>query len=120
MELGNYPEQIFLFIGVWFISVNDNYDSVELADGTNGDLDVAFKNLIYDYYSKEMSRNSGLRQSRAVQFQRCLIWLLEIKGNKCPKEEWVRVENIYEPIVTYSQYIKAVSSLKQRKAAETI
>ena len=37
---------------------------------------------------------------------------------KKPKEEWVRVENTYEAIVSYSQYIMAVSSLKQQKATE--
>lgn len=36
-----------------------------------------------------------------------------------PKEEWVRVEHTHEAIVSYSQYIKAVSSLKQQKAAES-
>ena len=37
---------------------------------------------------------------------------------KKPKEEWVRVENTHEAIVSYSQYIKAVSSLKQQKVKE--
>lgn len=36
-----------------------------------------------------------------------------------PKEEWVRVENTHEPIITYSQYIRVVSSLKQQKAKES-
>ena len=36
-----------------------------------------------------------------------------------PKEEWVRVENTHEPVITYPQYIRAVSSLKQQKAAES-
>ena len=36
-----------------------------------------------------------------------------------PKEEWVRVENTHEPIITYPQYIRAVSSLKQQKAKES-
>jgi len=40
------------------------------------------------------------------------------KQVKRPKEEWVRVENTHEPIITYPQYIRAVSSLKQQKAAE--
>lgn len=50
VELGNYLEQLFPFMGVRFISVNDNYDSAELSEGATGGLDVAFKNLIYDYY----------------------------------------------------------------------
>ena len=40
------------------------------------------------------------------------------KQIKRPKEEWVRVENTHEPIITYPQYIRAVSSLKQQKAKE--
>lgn len=36
-----------------------------------------------------------------------------------PQKEWVRVENTHEPIITYPQYIRAVSSLKQQKAKES-
>lgn len=35
------------------------------------------------------------------------------------KEEWVRIENTHEPIITYPQYIRAVFSLKQQKAKES-
>lgn len=221
VELGNYLEQLFPFMGVRFISVNDNYDSAELADGTTGGLDVAFKNLIYDYYSREMSRKQRIAWQRmAEQGQynsNCALYgyrkseedkhklviepeeaavVKEIfdmkiagtgttliakalndrgipcpselyrsrgdtrqwknKGRKCywtackvediirdekytgtmvqlktkldsvggkqvkrPKEEWIRVENTHEPIITYPQYIRAVSSLKQQKANES-
>lgn len=37
---------------------------------------------------------------------------------KRPKEEWVRVQDTHEAIVSYPQYIRAVSSLKQQKAKE--
>lgn len=221
VELGNYLEQLFPFMGVRFISVNDNYDSAELADGTTGGLDVAFKNLIYDYYSREMSRKQRIAWQRMAERgqynSNCALYgyqkskedkhklviepeeaavVREIfnmkiagtgttliartlndreipcpselyrsrgstrqwknKGNPCywtagkveaiirdekytgtmvqlktkldsvggkqvkrPKEEWVRVENTHEPIITYPQYIRAVSSLKQQKAAES-
>ena len=221
VELGNYLEQLFPFMGVRFISVNDSYDSAELADGTTGGLDVAFKNLIYDYYSREMSRKQRIAWQRmAEQGQynsNCALYgyrkseedrhklviepeeaavvkeIFDMKiagtgttliakalndrgipcaselyrsrgytrqwknrGKPCywtagkieaiirdekytgtmvqlktkldsvggkqisrPKEEWVRVENTHEPVITYPQYIKAVSSLKQQKAAES-
>lgn len=221
VELGNYLEQLFPFMGVRFISVNDNYDSAELADGTTGGLDVAFKNLIYDYYSREMSKKQkiawermaqkgqynatyalyGYRKSREDKHKLVIepeeaavvreIFDMKIagigtthiakslndrgilspselyrsgggtrkwnrSGETCywtackveniirdekytgtmvllktklesiggkqvsrPKEEWVRVEHTHEAIVSYSQYIKAVSSLKQQKAAES-
>lgn len=54
IELGSYLEQIFPFMGVRFISVNDRYDSDQYA-GNAADIDVNFKNLLYDLYSKDLS-----------------------------------------------------------------
>ncbi len=53
LETGNFLERILPFLGVRFISVNDNYDS-ENAD--SGDiLSVALKNLMNDIYAKDIS-----------------------------------------------------------------
>lgn len=60
VELGNYLEQVFPFLGIRFISVNDGYDSAKLGDGEIGGLDVAFKNLIYDFYARETSKKLKL------------------------------------------------------------
>lgn len=54
IELGSYLEQIFPFMGVRFISINDKYDSNKFA-GNVADIDVNFKNLLYDLYSKDLS-----------------------------------------------------------------
>ena len=54
IELGSYLEQIFPFMGVRFISVNDGYDSEECG-GHVGELEVSFRNLLYDLYSKDLS-----------------------------------------------------------------
>lgn len=54
IELGSYLEQIFPFMGVRFISVNDGYDSADYK-GSVADLDVNFKNLLNDLYSKDLS-----------------------------------------------------------------
>ena len=54
IELGDYLERIFPFLGVRFISVNDHYDSNDYK-GTTGGLDVVMKNIVYDYYSKDLS-----------------------------------------------------------------
>ena len=220
VELGNYLEQLFPFMGIRFISVNDNYDSAELANGTTGGLDVAFKNLIYDYYSREMSKKQKIawqRMAKQGQYNSsCALYgykkseedrhrlviepeeaavvreifamknagigttmiaktlndrgvpspseLYRLRGctrrwkkgkDRCywtngrveaiirdekytgtmvqlktkldsvggrsvkrPQEEWVRVEDTHEPIISYPQYIRAVSSLKQQKAKE--
>lgn len=54
IELGSYIDQIFPFMGVRFISVNDGYDSSQCSGGI-GELDVSFKSLLYDLYSKDLS-----------------------------------------------------------------
>jgi len=54
IEVGKYLENIFPFLGVRFISVNDHYDSAK----KNLDSDyfiVPFKNLINDAYSRDIS-----------------------------------------------------------------
>ncbi len=66
VELGDYLEQYFPFLGVRFISVNDNYDSDEFR-GTTGGLDVAFKNMIYDFYSREISNKQRLAWRRMAE-----------------------------------------------------
>ncbi len=58
VELGDYLEQLFPFLGVRFIAINDHYDS----DKTEGGLDIAFKNLVYDIYSRDLSKK--VRQAR--------------------------------------------------------
>lgn len=55
MEVGAYLEQIFPFLGIRFISINDHYDSA-LGRGKVPDFDVNFKNLLYDFYSKDISQ----------------------------------------------------------------
>jgi len=55
VEAGNFLEQVFPFLGIRFISINDSYDS-ENFKGITGGFEVAFKNLIYDLYSKDLSR----------------------------------------------------------------
>ena len=55
IEMGNYLENIFPFMGIRFISINDGYDS--LKEGSNGtEIDTQFKSLLYDFYSKELSQ----------------------------------------------------------------
>lgn len=55
LEVGNYMEFVFPSIGVRLISVNDHYDS-DRNYGMTGGMDVAFKNLIYQLYSRDLSR----------------------------------------------------------------
>lgn len=54
IELGAYIDQIFPFMRIRFISINDHYDSEACPEGA-GRLDISFKNLLYDLYSKDLS-----------------------------------------------------------------
>lgn len=54
IELGTYLNQILPFMGVRFIAVSDHYDSREHC-GSTIELDTAFKTLLYDLYSKDLS-----------------------------------------------------------------
>ena len=54
IELGTYMNQIFPFMGVRFIAVNDHYDSRDHA-GSTTPIDTEFQTLLYDLYSKDIS-----------------------------------------------------------------
>ncbi|HBA69172.1 MAG TPA: hypothetical protein DCZ40_07430 [Lachnospiraceae bacterium] len=54
LEVGDYLEQIFPFMGVRFIALGDGYDSADY-EGTTGGIEIAFKSFLYDMYSKDLS-----------------------------------------------------------------
>lgn len=55
MEVGSYLEQIFPFLGIRFISINDCFDSADVQ-GNTFDLTINFRNLLYDLYSRDLSQ----------------------------------------------------------------
>lgn len=54
IEMGTYLNQIFPFMGIRFIALNDHYDSREHY-GSTIEIDTAFQTLLYDLYSKDVS-----------------------------------------------------------------
>lgn len=74
IEVGDYLEHIFPFLGIRFKSINDHYDS-DLHEGSTVGMSIAFKNLIYDYYSKDLSKKvksaMGLKQ-REAKYVNCI------------------------------------------------
>lgn len=65
LEVGDYLEQIFPFMGVRFIAINDGYDSDNYI-GTTGGIEVAFRSLLYDMYSKDLS----IKMNSALEIRR--------------------------------------------------
>ena len=55
LESGYYIEQVFPLYRVRFISVSDRFDSNDYINDTGG-IDVAFKFLMHEYYSQDLSK----------------------------------------------------------------
>lgn len=77
LEAGDYLEQIFPFLGVRFISINDGFDSKDFF-GRTGGVDVAFKNFIYEMYSRDLSDKvkSGVTtcMNRGEYYPGCIVY----------------------------------------------
>lgn len=54
IEVGDYLDQIFPFLGVRFIAVNEGYDSGQ-GHGSSVSLDVSLKAMVYEMYSRDVS-----------------------------------------------------------------
>lgn len=54
LEVGNYLSRVFPFLGVRFIAVNDGFDSIRPMEIDS--LETSFKTLLYDLYSRDLSR----------------------------------------------------------------
>jgi len=65
--VSDYVDQIFPLLGIRFISVNDGYDSAAL-NGTTSGLDMAFRNVVYAYYSRDISEK--VRSGKRTKAQR--------------------------------------------------
>lgn len=56
LEVGNYISRVFPFLGIRFIAVNDGFDSIRPMDADS--LETSFKMLLYDIYSRDISRKT--------------------------------------------------------------
>ena len=65
-QMGNYLECVFPFLGVSYLSVNDGRDSIRPGDVDS--LETSFKGLLYDLYSRDLSRK--VRSAKGFRAQR--------------------------------------------------
>ena len=57
IEVGNYLDQIFPFLGVRFVSINDCFDSHDKNNkGKTIGLDMSLKAMVYEMYSRDLSQ----------------------------------------------------------------
>ena len=67
LEVGDYLERIFPLAGVRVIAINDGYDSADYIGATGG-INIAFRNFIYDSYSKDLS--TKVRSAMRVRMEK--------------------------------------------------
>ncbi len=66
LTVGNYISKVFPFLGVRFIAVNDGLDSIRPGDIDS--LDTSFRALLYDLYSRDLSRK--VRSAKRLRAQK--------------------------------------------------
>ena len=67
IEVGYFMEMVFPLYGIRFISINDDFDSDKLHGDTGG-INVAFKYLVSEYYSRDLSIK--YKSAKYVKFKR--------------------------------------------------
>lgn len=72
LEVCDYIERVFPFLGIRFISVNDGYDSKDYPYGTAGDLSNGLRNLINEMYSQDLSQKSKAAKRQYAQRGQCI------------------------------------------------
>ncbi|HEN7857967.1 TPA: recombinase family protein [Streptococcus agalactiae] len=103
LEIANYIEKVFPFLGVRFISVNDNLDT---KDGIKSDksYEIAIKNIFNDLYAKDISKK--VKASKEVKMkQGSFIGAMAPYGYKVEKNEGKRVLVIDEKVANVVRLI---------------
>lgn len=104
LEVSDYLEQIFPFLGVRFIAINDGYDSDNYA-GTTGGVEFALKNLLYEMYSRDLSEK--MRSTLTIQRKRG-----DFIGPRPPfGYRFSQNKKVLEPDPVSAQYVRRVFEL---------
>lgn len=88
LELGNYLENVFPFLGVRFIALNDQYDS--LTSENNGlEIDVSFRNLLNNFYAKDVSEKVKSAMNTMKRSGENMSWLPPFGYLKDPEDRFI-------------------------------
>ncbi len=100
IEVGYFLERVFPLYGIRFISINDEFDSGQLHGDTGG-INVAFKFLISEFYSRDLStktKSSKYIKMKRGEYQSTLCCYgyrkgsngrLEIDEETAPNVRWI-------------------------------
>ena len=85
--LGDYLENIFPFLGIRFIAINDGYDSLK-EKGNGTDLDIQFRGLLYDFYAKDISVKVKTVTTELKKQGKFLAWSPPLGYMRNPKDKY--------------------------------
>ena len=103
LEVGYFIERVFPLFHTRFISVSDDYDS-DRFKGDTGGMDVAFKYLISEYYSRDMSIKT--KSAKYAKMERG-----EYQSAICPYGYKKSADNRMEPDTEAAPIVKLIFEL---------
>ncbi|MCM1335644.1 MAG: recombinase family protein [Bacteroides sp.] len=102
IETGYFIEKVFPLYHVRFIAISDNFDTAE-HKGETGGIEIAFKYLINEYYSRDLSiksRTARMAKMRRGEYQSIICpygYQKGANGRMIPDEETAEnVRRIFE------------------------
>ena len=99
LELGNYLENIFPFLGVRFIALNDQYDS-KTSEMNGLEIDVPFRNFLNDFYAKDVSEKVKSAMNTMKRSGKNMSWLPPFGYLKNPEDRFkIIIDEEVAPIV---------------------
>ena len=118
VDVGDYLDQVFPFLGVRFIAVNEGYDSADNPGSTIG-LDVSLKAMVYEMYSRDISEKIRCVQQAKMRKGEylCAIAFYGYQKSKEEKNKLVIDEcaaNVVRRIFTLAAEGKTLSEIADR------
>ncbi len=115
IKLGDYLENILPFLGVRFISINDNYDSYNERSSILN-IDMQFKSLLYDFYSKDISNKVKTAMDTQKKQGKFLSWNAPYGYMKDPNNKYKiildpKTSNIVKKIFTLALEGKSLNTI---------
>ena len=88
LEAGEYIERLFPFLGVRFIAINDNYDSLH-PHAESDEIIVPFKNLINEAYCRDTSKfGASLKSNASAGISSAPLLFLGIRKTPATTINW--------------------------------
>ena len=105
IEVGYFMERVFPIYGVRFISINDDFDS-DKFHGDTGGINVAFKYLISEFYSRDLSIK--YKSAKYVKYKRG-----EYQSTLCPYGYQKSADGRMEPDVETAPNVRLIFEMAQ-------